>query len=262
MNSLTIKETVKGVAKRLAGALPVAWERSLRRAWYGGRAIEPEIRWLSRWCPPDKIAIDVGANRGDYALYLCRLAREVWCFEPNPGLARELRRLLAGQPVRVENTGLGSAEGELILQIPCVEGKEIHGWASVDRDFTGESWQGRPIRHVRREPIRIRTLDSYGFQEVGFIKIDVEGHEFEVLRGAEALLRAQRPNLLVEIEQRHHGGRSIHEIFDWLADLGYAGHFLRDGKLRPLAEFDVATDQARPDEDGYLFNFYFTAEEI
>ena len=55
------------------------------------------------------------------------------------------------------------------------------------------------------ETIRVplRTLDSYNLSNIGFIKIDVEGHELDVLRGAEVTLRRDQPNLLIEIENRH-----------------------------------------------------------
>lgn len=257
MDTLLLKESVKSTATSLMRLLPVRAERELRIQYYRRRVVEPEILLLPEWCPRDKVAIDAGANRGDYALALSRIARRVHCFEPNPGLADELRRLFRGLPVTVEAAGLGDEVGELELNIPFVRGKELHGWASLDQDFTGREWNGRPILGVRKERVPVWRLDDLEFGDVGFIKIDVEGHEFSVLRGAEKLLGRDRPNLLIEIEQRHHA-RPIGEIFSWLAERGYRGSFLDEGEQRDLAEFSVETHQLVPESPEYRNNFYFT----
>ena len=54
--------------------------------------------------------------------------------------------------------------------------------------------------------VELRTLDSYGFEDVAFIKIDVEGHEEAVLAGAGDTLVRAKPVLLIEIEERHNPG--------------------------------------------------------
>jgi hypothetical protein len=66
----------------------------------------------------------------------------------------------------------------------------------------------------------------------------------EVLRGAVETLRRHRPNLLIEIEQRH-SPTPILKTFQWLDALGYAGELLDPdgGGRRPLSEFDVAEHQ-------------------
>lgn len=78
-----------------------------------------------------------------------------------------------------------------------------------------------------------------------FIKIDVEGLELRVLRGAETTLRHSMPALVAEIEQRHQSA-PIQETFAYLAGLGYVGYFLGPGGLQPLVEFDVERHQVAP----------------
>ncbi len=110
--------------------------------------------------------------------------------------------------------------------------------------------------------VPLRPLDSFGFSDVRFIKIDVEGHEASVIAGASATLRASHPALLVEIEQRHNKG-PIDAIFRQIEDHGYRGFFLNEGKLLPLAEFDLRRHQSIEAFEGkqapYLNNFIFLA---
>jgi hypothetical protein len=85
-------------------------------------------------------------------------------------------------------------------------------------------------------------LDDYELREVGFIKIDGEGHELAVLQGAQQTIRASLPNLLVEIEERHRAG-AIGDVSAFLTYLGYEGFFILDGKVLPLAQFDKSVHQ-------------------
>ena len=255
--TLTFKEKIKEAASSLVSILPKPIARGLQKLTYKIRGVEPEIDWLPKWCDPAKNAIDIGANRGDYALFLSGFAKNLWCFEPNPGLANELRILLAGLPVTVGNMALGDQEGELILNIPYVEGKELHGWASLDKDFAGESWKGLKILGTRKERVSVKRLDDLGISNVGFIKIDVEGHEFATLKGARNTILRDKPNLLVEIEQRHHVEPIVH-IFDWLGEIGYEGSFLDNGELCRLSKFDVAFHQKDPETSNYRNNFFFS----
>ena len=55
---------------------------------------------------------------------------------------------------------------------------------------------------VETVKVPMRTLDSYQLSNVGFIKIDVEGHEEAVLHGSSETLRREMPNLMIEIEDR------------------------------------------------------------
>ena len=82
----------------------------------------------------------------------------------------------------------------------------------------------------------MRRLDDYQIANVGFIKIDVEGHEEGVLAGAWETISRDRPALLIEIEERHNQG-GIKRISDLLATVGYEGFFFQDGKQFPIEQF-------------------------
>jgi hypothetical protein len=112
--------------------------------------------------------------------------------------------------------------------------------------------------------VSLGTLDRYGLEGARFLKIDVEGHESKVLKGATALLAASRPAVLVEIEQRHLE-QPIFDVFHLFLQSRYAGWFLDRGVLKTIAQFDPAVDQSMTAFDGggarYINNFLFLAQE-
>ena len=74
-----------------------------------------------------------------------------------------------------------------------------------------------------------------------FMKIDVDGHEVPVLRGAAATIRRDRPRLHIEVEQRI---QPIEDVTELLATWGYRGWVLPGRQWVPLADFPLAAHQA------------------
>ncbi len=111
--------------------------------------------------------------------------------------------------------------------------------------------------------VAVTTIDALDLRNVGLMKIDVEGFELPALRGAAATIERDRPRLMIEIEQRHLDV-PIDEVFAWLTDHDYRGHFLRNG-WQPLERFDVERDQLasidHPRSAEYLNAFLFTPAE-
>jgi hypothetical protein len=110
--------------------------------------------------------------------------------------------------------------------------------------------------------VPVRRLDDLAADIAGrisFVKIDVEGGELGVLRGATATIARHRPALLIEIEARH-SLVPVTETFAFITDFGYQGSFIDAGRRRPLAEFDPAIHQRAADVDAsdrYVNNFLF-----
>ncbi len=207
---------------------------------------DPELRYLSRLCDASKISVDVGASLGLYTSHLLAHSAEVWAFEPRPSAAAELERHFAGSPVKVHSVALSDADGETTMTV-C--GSDL-GRSTLEKS--------NPVAG-EETAVATRRLDSYGLRGVGFIKIDVEGHEGAVLRGASETLKRCRPNLLIEIEERHKPGATA-DIPRALGEAGYAGWFLLGGEWRPLSAFDAAKHQ-RVDEPPYINNFVFLPSE-
>ena len=108
--------------------------------------------------------------------------------------------------------------------------------------------------------VKVSTVDSYEFDDVDLIKIDVEGHEKSVIEGALKTIKKTQPILLVEIEQRHIE-KEIEDIFQLILNLNYNGFFLLDNSLTPLEEFSYEKNQ-KPFLDNvivkeYINNFIF-----
>ena len=151
---------------------------------------------LSKLVNAEDRVIDIGGNWGIYAYALSALGSRLAVFEPNPQCFRALNSWASGKKnVDVYAVALSSQHGQGLLHIPVdVTGQEHDASASL------ESRRDEATRCVE---VEITTLDSFGFQDVKFIKIDVEGHELDVLKGATKTIASSMPVMLIEIEQRY-----------------------------------------------------------
>jgi FkbM family methyltransferase len=225
----------------LDATVPLRWRVPFRfwlQRLVGG--LEPEMQLLPDLVPEDKIAVDIGGNRGTYAYALSKLARHVLTFEPVPACTRLLHAWAHDKNVTVHECGLGDREDTLVLHVPRLKGTLFTTRASFSRT------EGEGIDF----PVAIKTLDQFGLEDVGFIKIDVEGFEFATLKGAQETLRRCRPNLLVEIDTKQQSREAFNTTFEWLESMGYEGHYLEGGKLH-AGGADVQSDQL------YRCNFIF-----
>jgi FkbM family methyltransferase len=213
---------------------------------------EPEIRLLPCLADPRRAALDVGSNRGLYTTHLRRCARAVHAFEPLPHLARRIA--LAYPDVVVHPMALSDGQGLAQLRVP---GRN-YSWATIEGTNT---WSGSShvVTTVR---VPMDTLDSLGLRDVGFMKIDVEGHELAVLRGAEATLQREGPTLLIEIEDRH-APDALARVSAWLHERGYQGFFVDGGHIIGVSALDKQRDQdpanvtRRGKVGRYINNFVF-----
>jgi FkbM family methyltransferase len=223
--------------KNLAKLLPTPLRAPVRDAWRKIRG-NPELHVLHLLSDPDKLALDIGANYGTYAYSLARRAKGCVAFEPNPRLAAliEQKSRSEGLNSRVHACALSDTVDEVQLSIPVVDGVEIDALATIEAD---NQLSGAEIR---RHVVPCRRLDDFPLDPVGVVKIDAEGHELAVLRGATALIARDRPGFLVEVEERHKPG-ALDQIKGFFSDLGYEGFFLLGRRLRPIDEFDLARHQ-------------------
>jgi FkbM family methyltransferase len=238
--------------------------RYLWRAFnYRWRVNRQEIEFLAGRLRAGDAAVDIGAHKGGFLYWLrhhVTASGKVYGFEPQPPLAQYLREIVAMQRwsnVTIEASGVSSRVGEMELFVPAPGGVPSPGatLSPVDRDV--------PHHSVR---VPVVTLDEYfgraGAPRIAFIKCDCEGHEIEVFRGAEQLLRRDRPVLLFECEQRHLPGSTPAAAFDYLKGLGYRGLFFGPDGLAPIEQFRPEIHQrVRPgrfwDEKDYYNNFAF-----
>ncbi|MBR0672349.1 FkbM family methyltransferase [Neoroseomonas soli] len=210
---------------------------------------ERELALVPRLARRDRVSLDIGANRGVWSEVMRRHSAAVHAFEPNPKMFRELARA-AGPGVTVHRIALSDRSGTAELLVP----RGTRGYSNQGASLSAGKIGAAEHRAVT---VEARRLDDLDLGEIGFIKIDVEGHELAVIEGARETLRRCRPNLIVEIQEVH-AGRPIGEALAAVCAHGYAAFALDGGELRPVAEIDLpARHGPGIPRDRYLFNWVF-----
>ena len=215
---------VRVVKKAILRAMPARWRLPLKYGCHLLGPCERELRHLDRICRGRDVAVDVGANVGFYSYRMSKLFGKVYAFEINDELTGDLAAC-SRRNIEVVHKGLSSREGDAVLHIPVVAGTPLTGWASL---APGNHPAAR--EHVEKR-VAVCTLDQFNLQRVSFIKIDVEGHEVEVLKGAARTLARWRPVVLIEIS-----ARNMAEVDSMLGALDYRKHKLQDLTGKPGSE--------------------------
>lgn len=215
--------------------------------------------------------VDVGAHDGLITIPLARLPESrVLAFEPLPSAFARLQAALhdafgAAPPhVVCQAAALGDHAGDITLAMPVLDGVAQEQWASTAKDY-GTHISARV--GVERFTVPLLRLDDLAIPDLTGMKIDAEGAEYEILRGARDTLLRCRPVLTIEIEERHREG-STWSVPAFLDALGYDVLFELDGAWHPVSALDRATMQrASPDpsvfeaSDPYIFVFYALPRE-
>ena len=196
-----------------------------------------ELQFVRKFLRPGMTVLDIGAHHGLYTLLASRCVGRgghVYAFEPSP---RERSRLRAHvwlnrcSNVKIVPLALGAQDADAELFV--VRGAQT-GCNSLRPPAVNE-----PTARVRVKQV---TLDGFlrarGLESVDFVKMDVEGAELSVLRGAERLLRAERrPVILAEVEdvRTEPWGYQAREIVMLLDSEGYEWFQpLEDGSLAAI----------------------------
>ena len=221
----------------------------------------PDIQLVASLCDPNRVSLDIGASIGEFTIAMLGSSRSVIAFEPRPAQARDLASMFdaVGAAVRVESVALSDKPGVTAMRV--VESDP--GRSTIDDSNQLMDADSGAVRSI---DVPVKRLDDLHLDDVGLVKIDVEGHEFAVLRGAVDTLRRNRPAIVVEAEERHYPN-AVAAITDLLTGLGYAGHFDIEGVRRAVEEFD-ATEHQNPANIGdrqddwqahgvYVNNFVF-----
>lgn len=213
------------------------WRRKYRILQRLGES-KPEVQLVRSLCDPDRVSLDIGAAVGEFTIAMLTASRSVIAFEPRPKPARALTAMFdaVGSTVRVEAVAL-SSDRPVVTKMRVLESDP--GRSTIDSDNALNDADGSRVGTIE---VQVRRLDDLQLDDVGFVKIDVEGHELAVLRGAADTLKRNRPTLFIEAEERHHR-HAVAAVTEFLAGLGYMGYFDVDGIRRPIDEFDPAEHQ-------------------
>lgn len=255
-----LKSSIKNkILNRLPNKLQCTIER-VYLSFFVKNYIEDEIKIFTALCNPQKASIDVGANKGIITLLLMKYSSCVYCFEPVPWLANALKEKFRDCNVIIHNCALGAVNDVMNLSVPFVNQKAIESRSSLCLDYNNEFILSDRVNQIKVIPVNVKKLDDYNLRNIGFIKIDVEGFELDVLKGATETIKNSHPNMLIEIEQRHHKTNNINDIFQYIIDLGYHGYFMLDKKISKIEEFNVREmqDQTNEKSEHYINNFIFS----
>lgn len=139
------------------------------------------------------VAIDIGANLGLWSRVMALDFEKVYSFEPVPSYAECFKKNVNAENVVLHEMALGAKKGKISLA------NRPNAKSCGD---TGPSTKEKGEVIVARN-VTLNTLDSFEFEEVDFIKIDCEGYELDVLKGAEETILRCKPVIIVEQKPGH-----------------------------------------------------------
>ena len=195
---------------------------------------EKELQLLKNIIIPETDTIDIGVYRGVYSYEMAKYSKMVHAFEPNPIIFKDIELNLGKiiKNINLYNFALSDKENKVLLKVP-IRNK------NYDKSNYEEYFQmGRATIHeqnvmgdIETFEIKSKKLDNFTFSNrISFIKIDVEGHEMSVIKGAENTIKQNKPTLLVEIEEKHSKQKVLDSI-NYINSLGYESFFY-DNELK------------------------------
>lgn len=186
---------------------------------------------------PDQVFVDVGTNRGDMILCMMlndELKNKIIGFEPNGAIFEHTanRSFIKGNPrVELLNVGVGKESGQLTLYTPQYRNWAFDGLSSFSYESAFEWLQegmwnfNEKLLKIQKHSCEVQPLDHYEFNPY-FVKIDVEGFELDVIKGAMNTISKHLPILLIE--------DITYDIIELLSPLNYK--FYGFSKARGLFE--------------------------
>jgi FkbM family methyltransferase len=143
------------------------------------------------------VIFDVGANVGDYSVALLQHvpSATIYAFEPSPAVYAKMIEHIAGngRGNQIKPYAIGFSDSDRMVDFYSytVEGEQVSLLSSIDLRLPTQVVN---VQTHAKETVRVRTIDGFcqeeGIDRIDFLKLDVEGHEMSVLRGAERMLNS------------------------------------------------------------------------
>lgn len=202
---------------------------------------EQEINLVKKFIKSGTDSIDVGVYRGVYSYEMSKYSEKVHSFEPNPIIFKYINKNLKKfiKNIHLYNFALSNQNKTINLKIPIRNSnsnKEIFeeyyemGKATIHNENNFENYENFEIQ--------TKKIDELSFDnKISFIKIDVEGHELEVIEGAINTIKRDKPVLLVEIEKQY-TKKEVAESINFINSLGYKSYFFNKKDLKSTTELN------------------------
>ena len=179
----------------------------------------PLIQWCQQFLAPGKVFVDIGAHMGTYSIHLAPFCREVHSFEAQrstyynlcAGIALNNRSNIVAHHVALGNT---EDDGQtLTLHKVSADG----GGSTMEKAFSEKAREQKG-----EEKVTVHCLDHYHLRNVGFLKLDVEGWELNVLQGAVRTLEENGwPKFIFEVWPDAWYREHKEKLFTFVKGLGY-----------------------------------------
>lgn len=220
---------------------------------YSGVFEQKETEFVRRTVQAGWVCFDVGACFGWYSVLFNQKvgdSGQTHAFEPVPSnrecLMSNLELNAASGNVKVNPFALGQEPGATKIYVP-------------NDGVSGSLQAHAKLKDCQVIEIEISTLDSYvatnSLQRLDFIKADIEGAEFPMLKGAEETLRKYHPMLMLEIQAHSTRlfGYEPEDIFRWLKELGYKPYYV--GTNYELVECGHLWDGSNLPDYNFVFKY-------
>jgi len=202
------------------------------------------INWVQQEIKPFMVVIDAGANMGLYSLVISRLVGDlgrVYAFEPSDrDYGRLVRNIKLNRIRNVIPYRWALFDSDTTLELLIAEDNH------TGHNTIGKQFGAKEVRLKRKERIKTMTVDGLNLNSLDFMKIDVEGAELHVLKGAIETIQRRHPTILIEVTDGTLKGlgNTGKQVCDWLRQEGY--HLYEVG-----SDFELLT---LPDMDKYSMN--------
>lgn len=171
--------------------------------------------WLQKHLHPQETVVDIGARKAGWYKHVAQFFPHAPAklFEPTPNIVDFLKRKYrSNKNVEIFPIALSNTTGEIDFHIDLKRG----GWSGLQRQFDHD--------HYDTITVEVRTLDSFNFQDVQLIKIDVEGNELNTLEGSKETIIDSRPLVYFECADVHLKSYDYNasDLFNFFTKLDYS----------------------------------------
>lgn len=212
----------KGLSKKVSGVkvkLPAKYIR-----YFPADYEADNFTFLKESIKPNAVLLDIGAHIGLFSIIAAKLAgsgAKIFAFEPAPSAQKVLNQTIAINHLQKTITAVNAAMG-------CAPGNIIFFVSDNEADNSNSLVRYKEDRKLHGISVQVDTIDHFAatqnLTQIDFIKIDVEGAEYDTLRGGTTVFKTLRPNFILAIhpEPIAKKGDKLQDIYELLQQLNYS----------------------------------------